>query len=181
MSDPRHKTVLHEESAVLLFKFNLISVECSWSLSARNTSGMGIFGPRLMDKHVLMLICCLDKVSFPLKSTVWDQKLPKLLRKTDTLTGPLPSSFSCLPLSAAPPLWVPSIFLGRRTKAKQPAPHRAVSHRPALSAPLPAAQHRDSSIVREGTTERRERNGWKWRDKGLERGMQHRITKGRNV
>lgn len=51
----------------------------------------------------------------------------------DALTG-----LSSLRLPTVPPLWVPSIFLGRGTKAKQPVPHRAVSHSPALAA-LPSS------------------------------------------
>lgn len=75
------------------------------------------------------------------------------------LTAPL---FHTVPFTA-PPLWVPSIFLGKGTKAKQPVPHRAVSHRQALTAPAPhpstppPAQPRDSFIVWQGTTEKREK------------------------
>lgn len=38
------------------------------------------------------------------------------------------------PPSFALPLWVPSFFLGRRTKAKQATPHSAVRQRAALIA-----------------------------------------------
>lgn len=111
--------------------------------------------PMLMEQYVLMLVCCLATASHSPAEHCLKPKVHKTSTH-GTLTGPLPLLLTTA-LSTAPPPWVPSIFLGRRTKAKQPAPHRAVSHRLALAAPLPLARPRDSSIVRKGTVVKRER------------------------
>lgn len=84
-------------------------------------------------------------------------KLPKLLHMNDTLTTPPPSLcplFRQLHLSGFPPF---SLAEGQRPNS-QSHTRLSVTGQPSLP-PLPAARPGDSSIVREGTTERRERAG----------------------
>lgn len=100
-------------------------------------------------------------VFFASKARCINAKLSKPVDLIDTII-PLPSALS---------LWVPSIFLGWKTKAKQPTPHSAVSHREALIA-APCADQPGIPPLSERAHWRRERNGWKLKDEHLKEGQQ---------